>query len=131
MGAVSVRNLDHIVLRCADIEASLRWYGEMLGLQTERVDEWRAGKTFFPSVRIDGGTIIDLFPSDSAPSDKNLDHFCVVIEPTDLDALKASGDFQVVDGPARRWGAQGDGTSIYVLDPDGNVVELRYYGAGE
>jgi catechol 2,3-dioxygenase-like lactoylglutathione lyase family enzyme len=133
MGTISVRNLDHIVLRCADVETSLAWYGTRLGLPLERVDEWRAGETFFPSVRIDATTIIDLFPSDAAPvaASGNLDHFCVVIEPTDLDAVKASGDFDVIDGPARRWGAQGDGTSLYVLDPDGNTVELRYYGATE
>jgi RNA polymerase sigma-70 factor (ECF subfamily) len=49
-------------------------------------------------------------------------------EATDFDALKASGRFAVLDGPATRWGAQGNATSLYILDPDGNTVELRYYG---
>ena len=45
----------------------------------------------------------------------------------DFDALKASGRFEVVEGPATRFGARGDGTSIYIRDPDQNLVELRYY----
>jgi catechol 2,3-dioxygenase-like lactoylglutathione lyase family enzyme len=50
-----------------------------------------------------------------------------VVEPTDLAAVVASGRFDVVEGPVTRWGARGDGASIYVRDPDGNLVELRYY----
>jgi catechol 2,3-dioxygenase-like lactoylglutathione lyase family enzyme len=42
--------------------------------------------------------------------------------------VRDSGRFEVLDGPATRYGAQGDGTSLYVRDPDGNTVELRYYG---
>jgi catechol 2,3-dioxygenase-like lactoylglutathione lyase family enzyme len=125
MAVVRITGLDHIVLRCADVERSLAWYTDVLGLPGERVDEWRRGETFFPSVRIDAGTIIDLFPA--SPEGTNVDHFCVVVEPVDFDTLKASGTFDVVDGPATRWGAQGNATSLYVRDPDGNVVELRYY----
>jgi hypothetical protein len=51
-----------------------------------------------------------------------------VIEPTDLDALAASGRFEVVGGPAQLFGARGEGVGMYVRDPDGNVVELRHYG---
>jgi catechol 2,3-dioxygenase-like lactoylglutathione lyase family enzyme len=126
MPIVKVSTLDHIVLKCADVETSLAWYCDVLGLQPERVDEWRAGDVFFPSARIDEHTIIDLFPG--GPDGENFDHFCIVIEPTDLDAVAASGAFHVLAGPDTRWGARGDGTSLYVRDPDGNVVELRYYG---
>jgi catechol 2,3-dioxygenase-like lactoylglutathione lyase family enzyme len=128
MALVKVAALDHIVLRCADIEASLAWYCDLLGLPPERVDEWRAGEVFFPSARVDAGTIIDLFPADGSEHGENLDHFCLVIEPTDLHALAASGDLDVLSGPDARWGAQGNGTSLYVRDPDGNTVELRHYG---
>ncbi|HEX5587791.1 MAG TPA: VOC family virulence protein, partial [Acidimicrobiia bacterium] len=51
----------------------------------------------------------------------------LVVAPIDLDALKASKRFTVVDGPDLRWGAQGVATSLYVRDPDGNTVELRHY----
>jgi catechol 2,3-dioxygenase-like lactoylglutathione lyase family enzyme len=117
--------LDHIVLGCADVERTLAWYCDLLGLEPVRVDEWRRGEAPFPSVRVDAGTIIDLIAGE--PTDGRLDHFCLVVEPTDLDAIAASGEFTVVDGPARRFGACGDGTSLYVRDPDGTVVELRHY----
>lgn len=120
-----VQALDHIVLNVADIERSLAWYRDVLGLVGERVDEWRAGQVLFPSVRIDASTIVDLLAAER--SGENLNHFCVVVEPCDLQAVADSGRFDVVEGPATRWGAQGDATSLYVRDPDGNVVELRYY----
>jgi catechol 2,3-dioxygenase-like lactoylglutathione lyase family enzyme len=123
---VKTRGLDHVVLRVADVERSLAWYSDELGCAPERVEEWRDGKVFFPSVRIDATTVIDLLQAPRA--DANVDHVCLVIEPEDLQALKDSGRFDVVDGPDTRWGAQGDGTSLYVRDPDGNVVELRHYG---
>jgi catechol 2,3-dioxygenase-like lactoylglutathione lyase family enzyme len=127
--AVQVAGLDHVVLRCTDVERTLAWYRDVLGLAPERVDEWRKGTVPFPSVRVDGGTIIDLLPG--RRDGENVDHVCLVVEPTDLDALAASGAFDVVSGPGRRFGARGDGTSLYVLDPEGNVVELRHYGAEE
>jgi len=122
---LQVRGMDHIVLVVADVERSLAWYCGELGLGGERVEEWRRGEVFFPSVRVDEGTVIDLLVGER--DGRNLDHVCLVIEPTDLDAVKASGRFHVVDGPGPRWGARGTGTSIYVLDPDDNVVELRHY----
>jgi catechol 2,3-dioxygenase-like lactoylglutathione lyase family enzyme len=124
---VKVLGLDHIVLRVADVERSLAWYRDELGLEPERVEEWRRGEVLFPSVRIDKTTVIDLL--NAGRSGENMDHVCVVIAPEDLDALKASGRFDVVTGPSRVWGAQGDGLGLYVRDPDGNVVELRHYGS--
>jgi len=129
-GAVRVEGLDDIVLTCVDVERSLAWYTECLGLPAERVEEWRRGEVPFPSVRVDAGTIIDLFPAPpgAAPSEHGrLDHVCLVIAPTDLDALEASGRFEVIDGPARRFGARGDGRSLYVRDPEGTTIELRHY----
>jgi len=126
MGTVlHVTGLDHLVLVCADVEATLAWYGDLLGLEPVRVDEWRRGEVPFPSMRVSDATIIDFIAGQ--PSEGRLDHFCVVVEPVDLAALAASGEFEVVDGPGRRFGARGDGTSLYVRDPDGAVVELRHY----
>ena len=122
-----VVGFDHLVLVCADVERTLAWYLDELGLAPVRVDAWRAGAAPFPSARIDASTIIDFVPGTS--SDGRLDHLCLVVRETDLDAVKASGRFDVVDGPATRYGAQGNGTSLYVRDPDGTVVELRYYAA--
>ena len=126
MDDLHVVALDHVVLNVADVERSLAFYCGELGLQPERVDEWRRGEVFFPSVRIDAHTIIDLLATPR--TGENADNLCLVVEPTDLDAVKASGRFEVTDGPATRFGDRGDGTSLYVKDPDGNTVELRHYG---
>ncbi len=74
---------------------------------------------------IDESTIIDVLHGPR--SGVNVHHFCLTTAPTDLDALRESGRFDVVDGPVRVWGARGYGTSLYVTDPDGNTVELRNY----
>jgi catechol 2,3-dioxygenase-like lactoylglutathione lyase family enzyme len=128
--AIRVEAFDHLVLRCADIERSLAWYIGRLGLTGVRLDEWRAGTVPFPSVRVTPGTIIDLIlmpTGEVHQAERNVDHFCVVVDAASVDHATTSGQFDVVDGPGRRYGARGDATSIYVTDPDGNVVELRTY----
>lgn len=122
-----VIGMDHIVLNVADVRRSLDFYVGTLGLAPERVEEWEREEVFFPSVRIDATTIIDLFQAER--SGENLNHLCLVVD-DDVDALAASGTLDVVDGPGERWGAQGDARSLYVRDPDGNVVELRRYPQG-
>lgn len=127
MALVRVTAFDHLVLRCGDVEVTLAWYIDLLGLEPVRVDEWRRGEVSFPSVRVSPDTIVDLLAADGGSGDGRLDHMCLVIERADLAALARSGQFDVVDGPVPRFGARGDGTSLYVRDPDGLVVELRHY----
>ena len=128
-----VTGLDHIVLLVADAEVSMSWYGQKLGLASERVDEWRRGEVPFPSLRVDSTTVIDLLEakadseSDSQSAGINLDHFALLVPGADLDALADSGEFTVIRGPRRLWGAKGTGLGMYVADPDGHVVELRTY----
>ena len=131
---VKITEMDHIVLRVQDVEESLRFYTQVLGMQAERVEQWRAGEIRFPSARINADTIIDFFASDQEPiareGIKNQDHYCMVIEKTDMEALKAKFEALGVDiqaGPGKRWGSHGDGISLYIYDPDDNVVELRHY----
>ena len=131
---VKITEMDHIVLRTRDVEESLRFYTEVLGLQPERVEQWSAGEIRFPSARINADTIIDFFASDEIPNGRddvrNQDHFCMVIEQTDMDALKERCEDAGIDiqaGPGKRWGSHGDGISLYIYDPDDNVVELRHY----
>ncbi|MCQ4043031.1 VOC family protein [Streptantibioticus rubrisoli] len=130
-----VIDFDHLVLNVTDIERSLAFYRDKLGLAPVRVDEWRAGKAPFPSVRVSPTTIIDLVqpPGDTAQG-SNVDHICLVVEPLDWQQVVDSGEFTVLDGPGPRFGARGTAQSLYVRDPDGNTVELRWYpqaGDGE
>jgi catechol 2,3-dioxygenase-like lactoylglutathione lyase family enzyme len=125
MPAVQVTGLDHVVLNVADAEASVRWY-EQLGLEAVRLEEWRRGEAPFVSLRVDDGTLIDL--QERERTGVNADHVCLTVgDDVDLDALAASGAFDVVRGPRRLYGARGWGRGFYVRDPDGNVVELRNY----
>jgi catechol 2,3-dioxygenase-like lactoylglutathione lyase family enzyme len=138
MKTINITALDHIVLNVKNIDRSLKFYTEVLGLRGERIDDFRAGKVGFPSVRIDRTTIIDLFPQqDGAASaaadskaDGNLNHFCLVVEPEDfagiVEYLNERG-VAVQRGPISRWGARGQATSVYFLDPDGNEIEIRCY----
>jgi catechol 2,3-dioxygenase-like lactoylglutathione lyase family enzyme len=138
MKPISITALDHIVLNIGDIDRSLKFYTEVLGLRGERVAEFRAGKVGFPSVRVNNATIIDLFPRPNAAAsdvpdskaDRNLNHFCLVVEPEDfagiVEYLNERG-VSVNRGPISRWGARGQATSVYFFDPDGNEIEIRCY----
>lgn len=125
MTTVRVKAFDHLVLNVADVERALEFYTGPLGLQPVRVDEWRAGRAPFPSVRVTPETVIDLVAG--ARGESNVDHICLTVEPLDWAEVVASGVFTVLDGPAERFGARGTATSLYVRDPDGNTVELRWY----
>lgn len=120
-----VTELDHIVVTTPDVERSLAFYSGLLGMPGVRVDEWRAGQVPFPSVRVNAGTIIDLQAGER--TGLNVDHFCFVVDAADVDAVVGDARFDVITGPVSRFGARGDGRSVYVHDPDGNVVELRHY----
>lgn len=119
---------DHLVLRCADVETTLAWYVDVLGLAPVRVEEWRRGEVPFPSVRVSTETIIDLVPGAGAVTERNVDHLCLVADRATVDAIAAAPDaFRLLGEPGVRFGAQGDGWSVYVYDPDDNVVEIRSY----
>ena len=120
--------LDHLVLVVGDVERTLAWYGRHAGLRGVRVEQWRGGEAPFPSLRIDESTIIDLVPAgaDGADGRGHVDHICFVVAPGDLESLAADPELEIVDqGP--RFGARGQGESIYVRDPDDLLVEFRCY----
>jgi glyoxylase I family protein len=131
MKTIKVTELDHIVLNVKDIDRSLDFYANVLGLKIERLEEFRAGKIGFPSVRINSDTIIDLFPAKEAVNRPgNLNHFCVVVEKNDFEGiveyLNGHG-VKILNGPISRWGARGRATSVYFHDPDQNEIEIRCY----
>jgi catechol 2,3-dioxygenase-like lactoylglutathione lyase family enzyme len=127
-----VLGLDHIVLVCGDVETTLAWYQQHFGLADVRVDDWRAGAAPFPSLRVDDTTIIDLVPLAHDELERvargHLDHLCFVVTDEAFAELKADPALVVVE-EGQRYGAQGDGWSIYVHDPDGLTVEARTYPA--
>jgi len=118
---------DHIVLVSADPERLVAWYHDELGLDAERLDEWRRGEVFFVSMRVSPTFLIDI--ANGERSGTNVDHLALTVDGVDLDELAASGRFEVEMGPADLFGAQGTGRGLYVRDPDGNRIELRTYGA--
>src|SRR3974377_1212741 len=117
MSTVRVVGFDHLVLVVSDVERSLAWYRDVLGLQGERVDEWRRGEVLFPSLRIDDHTLIDLLAGQRTGT--NVDHLCLVGAPPARAALGAWGRLGVGAGPTGGlFGARGLARSLYVRDPD-------------
>lgn len=131
---IKALEMDHIVIRCKDVERQIKFYVDILGLEAYRLDEFRAGKVPFPSVRVNENTIIDLSPRPEqepiGDGPRNLDHYCLTIQPVDLveisQYLREQG-VVVETEPRTRSGARGMGDSIYVRDFEGNRVELRCY----
>lgn len=142
--------LDHIVLAVRDVDRSLGFYIEVLGLEPYRVEEWREGKIIFPSVRLTPSSIIDLLPpqfwdpeyddedaSELSSSENatpgvvtNLNHFCLAVELSDWDPLMqrlAKAGVALEGGIMILHGARGDGEAVYLGDPDGNQLEIRRY----
>jgi glyoxylase I family protein len=128
----TIRQLDHLVLRVRDVDAMLRFYIDVLGCTMERKQEElglyqvRAGASLIDFVTVDG----QLGRAGGAAAGKegrNLDHFCLRIEPFDGEALRAWLAGRGADPGAigSRYGAEGEGPSIYLTDPEGNVVELK------
>jgi len=124
---VRVTGIDHVVLNVTDGERSVAWYRDVLGLEPERLEEWRRREVPFVSVRISPGSIIDLF--EAPRTGENADHVALVVEGVDLEELAASGRVAVESGPSSLFGARGNGTGLYIRDPDGNRIELRTYPA--
>lgn len=133
--------MDHIVLNVEDDEKMIAFYSQVLLFATERLDEYRKAEAPFPSVRLNADTIIDLFPKKmwwknrpAGPGRENLNHFCIVLgkaEWADLMERLRANNVNIEQGPVPRWGAHGPGTSIYFRDPEANLIEARYYNAGD
>jgi catechol 2,3-dioxygenase-like lactoylglutathione lyase family enzyme len=129
---IRIRDLDHLVLRVVDVEAMLAFYCDVLGCSVERrrddlgLVQLRAGRSMIDLVPVDG----KLGRAGGAPpgrDGRNLDHFCVRVEPFDERAIRrelaAAGI--AVGETASRYGADGEGPSIYIADPEGNTVEIK------
>jgi glyoxylase I family protein len=122
---LKIREIDHVVLRCGDQARMIDFYTRVLGLNEER----RLEAIGLVQLRA-GASLIDLVPATDAriESGRNVDHFCLGVEIADLNEavgfLRANA-IEVIGEPAMRYGARGMGLSIYIRDPEGNVVELK------
>lgn len=124
--------LDHLVLRVVDLQRMLQFYVEALGCTVERhqddigLVQLRAGSALIDLVPVDGklGRTGGAAPGREG---RNLDHFCLRIEPFDERTIVAHlARHGHAAGPVeRRYGAEGEGPSIYLIDPEGNMVELK------
>ena len=129
---IAVREIDHLVLRVVDAEAMLAFYRDVLGCPVERrqddigLIQLRAGRSLIDLVPVDGalGRAGGAAPGKEG---RNLDHFCLRVEPFDEAAIRRRLTAHGIDaGPlASRYGAEGEGPSLYLDDPEGNVVELK------
>lgn len=129
---IAIQGFDHIVLRVRDKARALAFYRDILGLAVDRdrpdigLTHIRAGRQMIDLVTLDGpiGKLGGTGPGADA---RNLDHFALQVRPFDEAAIRAhlaAHDVQIVEeGP--RYGADGDGFSLYIRDPDGNTVELK------
>jgi glyoxylase I family protein len=133
----AIRQLDHIVLRVRDVQPMLRFYLDVLGCTMEKTQE----QIGLYQVRA-GASLIDLVPitgklgraGGAAPGSegRNLDHFALRVDPYDEVAIRAHLQAHgVTPGESgSRYGAEGEGPSIYLCDPEGNTIELKGPPAG-
>jgi len=129
---IHIRDIDHIVLRVTDLQAMLRFYQEVLGCGLERrqdeigLVQLRAGRSLVDLVPVDGklGQAGGAAPGREG---RNVDHVCFRVEPFDAPAIHRHLAAHGVEAGQveSRYGAEGEGPSIYLNDPEGNTVELK------
>ncbi len=127
-----VLGLDHVVLRVRDIERALAFYRDVLGCTLERsledigLYQLRAGRSLIDLVPVESelGRMGGAPPSSDG---RNVDHIALRVEPFDPEALRTHLQAHgiTMGEVARRYGAEGQGPSIYIEDPDGNTIELK------
>ena len=128
---ITIRAIDHVVLRVADLERATSFYTEVLGARAEK----QQPEIGLYQLRV-GDALIDLVPVDgklgraggAAPGaeGRNVDHICFRVLPWDGEAILAELDRHGIAAEiVSRYGAEGDGPSVYLADPEGNNLELK------
>lgn len=132
MSGIRIRGLDHVVLRVVDVGRALRFYCDVLGCAEERrIDalglvQLRAGASLVDLVDVNA----PLGRAGGPPAGeraRNMDHFALQIAEFDEETLRAHLLAHGIEpgDVSERYGAEGSGPSMYIRDPDGNVVELK------
>ncbi|MCF8467132.1 MAG: VOC family protein [Sneathiella sp.] len=127
-----IKHIDHLVLRVTDLQKMMDFYMGALGCSLERSQEdiglyqLRAGGSLIDLVPVEG-TLGQMGGAAPGKEGRNLDHFCLAVEPFDAEAIRAHLAGHGIDAGElkRRFGAEGVGPSFYFHDPEGNIVELK------
>jgi catechol 2,3-dioxygenase-like lactoylglutathione lyase family enzyme len=129
---IKIRDIDHIVLRVVDLSAMLKFYCDVLGCALERQQpeiglvQLRAGRSLVDLIPVDGklGRAGGAAPGTEG---RNVDHICFRVEPFDEEQIRMHLESASIPMGAveSRYGAEGEGPSIYISDPEGNVIELK------
>jgi catechol 2,3-dioxygenase-like lactoylglutathione lyase family enzyme len=123
-----IDRIDHIVLTVRDIAATIDFYTRVLGMEAAAFGEGRYALQF-------GTQKINLHqvgqevePTAAHPTPGGVD-LCLITESSLalFQAHLAAENIEIVEGPVQRTGATGPLTSIYVRDPDGNLIEIATY----
>ncbi|MBV8637972.1 MAG: VOC family protein [Candidatus Eremiobacteraeota bacterium] len=136
MISLKIDSLDHVVFNVADAEKSLHFYGDTLGLEKVRTDEYRAGRAPFPSVRVNDTTIIDFFPPSYhgvEPGGNNVNHIALSVagSPQQIETFLAERGITIVRRMTENFAARGIAHhAFHIADPDGNLLELHTYEHG-
>ena len=125
----AVQGIDHIVLRVRELARSLAFYRDVLGCALEReqpalgLTQLRAGRSLIDLVTLDG----PLGAGEPPGAGRNVEHFCLTLAPFEEARLIAwlAARGVAAASPAERYGAEGDGRSFFIDDPDGNHIELK------
>jgi catechol 2,3-dioxygenase-like lactoylglutathione lyase family enzyme len=128
---IRIRDIDHVVFRVVDLERVAGFWRDVLGARFEKHQE----EIGLYQLRV-GTSLVDLVPVDgklgrmggAAPGaeGRNVDHVCFRVDPWDEAAILAHLAGHGIEAQVtRRYGADGEGPSIYLHDPEGNLIELK------
>ena len=128
---IHIREIDHVVIRATNVEAMSRFYCDVLGCSVEKeqrdlgLTQLRAGRSLIDLLQV--GAKLDHAENGVPGTGRNMDHLCLRVESFDADALNAhlAAHGARVGEQALRYGADGFGPSLYLFDPEGNMVELK------
>ena len=127
-----ILGIDHVVLRVANLQVMLDFYVGVLGCKIERerpdlgLTQLRAGHALIDLLTVDGAVGREGGPPPRRDG-HNMDHLCLLVGPFDADKVQAHLKRHGVDvsEPQERYGAEGFGPSVYLMDPEGNHLELK------
>ena len=129
----NITGIDHVVLRARDPDRLVRFYRDVLGCPVEReqagigLTQLRAGRCLIDVVphRALAGA-----PGQGGGAEPNVDHVCLLVQPFDAERISAylRANGARVGEVAMRYGAEGEGPSLYLQDPEGNGIELKAAG---